>query len=129
LIQSNAFPNGNARKGCDAIMMPAGSAARPRSHQRPKARKQAMKHNKGSEFSRMALGVAMAAAAVGGACVTDPNSAGIFSTQPSPQASEKLSREREAARYAAPAQPLLMDPQDRGGGGAGGGGGGGGGGH
>jgi hypothetical protein len=84
-----------------------------------------MKHTKSSEFSRMALGAAMAAAAVGGACVTDPNTAGIFSTQPSPQASEKLRREREAARYAAPAQ--AAPEWDRSGAGAGGGGGGGGG--
>jgi hypothetical protein len=77
------------------------------------------------EKSRMVLTAALATAAVGGACVTDPNTEGILSTQPSPQASERLRREREAARYAAPAQ--AAPEWDRSGAGAGGGGGGGGG--
>ncbi len=77
--------------------------------------------------ARLALSAALATAAVGGACVTDPNTEGVLSTQPSPQARERARHEREAAQRRAPASPLTMDPMDRGGGGAGGGGGGGGG--
>jgi hypothetical protein len=73
----------------------------------------------------MALGVALATAAVGGACVTDPNTEGVLIHAPSPQAKERARHEREAAQYRA--APQAAPEWDRSGAGAGGGGGGGGG--
>jgi hypothetical protein len=77
-----------------------------------------MNHQSNWKKSRMALGVALATAAVGGACLADtpPVNEGMGPARVKPNA--------WGAPVGAPA--TTMDPMDRGGGGAGGGGGGGG---